>query len=98
VAVGATVPVQVNLKAFACYTGSVSYDQLLTTLQDKIIRLLHILKLTKTVLVVRPFGTWAHWSSLFKPLKKLNFKALKNYKKICEHSQLYTLRSWKFII
>jgi hypothetical protein len=46
----------------------------------------------------RRFGTWAHWSSLFEPLKNSNFKALKNYKKICEHSQLYTLRSWKFII
>jgi hypothetical protein len=30
---------------------------------------------------VRRFGTWAHWSSLFEPLKNSNFKALKNYKK-----------------
>jgi hypothetical protein len=37
VAVGATVPVQVVLKAFVGYIGSVSYDQLLTTLQNNII-------------------------------------------------------------
>jgi hypothetical protein len=47
---------------------------------------------------VRRFGTWAHWSPLFKPLKNSNFKALKKFKKKCGHSQLYILRSWKFII
>jgi hypothetical protein len=47
---------------------------------------------------VRRFGTWAHWSSLFESLKNSNFKALKNFKKKCGHSQLYTLPSWKFII
>jgi hypothetical protein len=30
---------------------------------------------------VRRFGTWAHWSPLFKPSKISNFKVLKKIKK-----------------